>query len=210
MAAYPAPVAAEFRGWARHLRRQVEHAEEQFFSSLVDVRRAVRGSTGDARAALIEEAARTWPQRGPRFGRLALDIEHTRRTLRINETRLHPTTYADPGWRQPEPVIAVAQMVLTMRRHQYDSTFTSDISALASLHSLARRFERVGVDEDGVIADLGVLGRLPIAAGRVTDFACPVPSGGCWAGYTLAAEHQGQQIRLRVARTFLSEGMVAR
>lgn len=204
------PVPHEYLALARAFRGRIEEGDlvvrgvlERAAGQIIDRSRQHPIQRADTLAGI----ARKWRAATPDLGRTSLTIERDRKSLRIEEVRLTPSRYRAGTWDDAaqEPGVTVTRLVLAIApRTKLVLAMTA--LASASMHALARRFER----KRGSASDADLCADLHALGDAVRDLHQPVGSsidvpvdGGRWSGTLTVARSATGTERILNARTFL-------
>ena len=136
----------------------------------------------------------------PAGARLALSVAVKRKTIELDELRVSAIDFRFLNWSTAdfEPGLAIIHVRLRIAP-KTGFEFESPIIACASIHALARRYQR-GFDTSraAVLGDVGALASLP--DGDTWELTLP---GGRWIGVTAQLTHATRTAATPVARTFL-------
>jgi hypothetical protein len=199
----PDPPPRQFVGQARALRAAIA-AEDTAATATIE--RLIRPLYTRAqrhpvpRPGELAGVARAWREVIPAGGRLALYVAVRRKTLELDELRVSTVDFRFRSWSTAdfEPGLAIIHVRLRIAP-KTGFELESPIIACASIHALARRFQR-GFDTSraAILADVAALASLP--AGDTWELAVPE---GRWIGVTVALTHGDRTADTPVARTFL-------
>jgi hypothetical protein len=195
-------VPSEFIGRARDLRRRLAASEASveanMHRALAPIARRLERHPVVREGTLLD-AARAWRSL-PSFGRVRCSVDiANRRRPEFSDVRVRPGVYRGLQWRGDyEPGLAVMLFVASVSGG--DMLLAAWTVAVASLHAVARRYQRAPATDATVLAEIGELAlRFPEIAPAGGEFMLPVP-GGVWCGHVI--ESRDDQV-IVVARTFL-------
>jgi hypothetical protein len=201
----PDLVPAEFRGKARALNRRLRVQDMEVLRLARDVAARVMQRKAERRTPIRKEwlpdIAREWRLKLETFGRLAFEIEKSRKGWTLLDARIAASRVHLDGW--PDDIVDPGLRAVVI--HFYcgvdDVRLRTETLAIVGLHPVARWFHRTRGDDDGLLADLQ---RLAIAHDDLVGgkhFRLDVPNGA-WVGDV----RDGARKTLAM-RTFLAEGM---
>jgi hypothetical protein len=198
----PEPPPRQFIGLARALRAEIT-AEDA--AATVTIERLVRPLYTRAqrhpvpRPDELAGVARAWRELIPAGARLALSVAVKRKSIALDELRVSAIDFRFLNWSTAdfEPGLAIIHVRLRIAP-KTGFEFESPIIACASIHALARRYQR-GFDTSraAVLGDVGALANLP--AGDNWELAV---RDGRWVGVTATLTHGARTAATPVARTF--------
>jgi hypothetical protein len=197
-------VPAEFIGRARDLRRRLVAieavAEPAMHHALAPLQRRLQRHPVIRTDTLID-AIRAWHAL-PAFGRIRSSIDTSdRRRPVFAEVRVVGGKYRGIGWAQGDFEEAIAVVLIVAQVAGHNMVLTSTPVITASLHAVARRFERSRVTEEAAITELGqlALDNYARVAPEGGEFRLPVKDGA-WLGHMIEGRLGEVVISLR---TFL-------
>jgi hypothetical protein len=196
-------VPAEFMGRARDLRRRIAASEGSVEPAmhrlLAPIARRLQHNP-TIRPGTLTDVQSAWRSLGG-MGRVRCSTDITnRRRPEFSDVRIRPGIYRGLEWHGDyEPGLAV--MLITASVSGADLVLSAWTIAVASLHAIARRYQRgSGTTDAKVLEEIGQLALgFPTIAPDGGDFTFPV-SGGLWCGHVV--ETRNNQVVL-AARTFI-------
>jgi hypothetical protein len=201
----PERVPAEFVGRARDLRRRLAATEvilePAMHRALAPLQRRLQRHPIIRKETLID-AIRAWHAL-PAFGRIRSSIDTSnRRAPLFDDLRVCPGRYRDIGWAEGDFEDAVAVVLISASVVGRDMVIAAHPIVTASLHAIARKFERGRSAEAALLAELGELALCNFAAiaDAGGDFSHAV-AGGHWLGHVVEGKKGEVVVSLR---TFLA------
>jgi hypothetical protein len=200
----PPRLPAEYRGLARIFRAEVKSTDSKFNAVLSAIMKPLQGRLKRHPKLRIEQIAgaeRVYRAMVPQAFRIGeIEVNRDRAAFSISEVRLTATWLRIAAWEDEdsEPGLAIARFRLELANGKLRSRCMP--SALVSLHSLGRWFERSGIrDHAALTHDLAVLAEV----GDDADDRVATPdSDGAWVGAVINIRGEGEAVRARSVRTW--------
>jgi hypothetical protein len=201
----PPPPPREFVGLARQLRSEIATEDTAACAAIEKLVRPLHQRAARhpiPRPELLVDAAKQWESALPATARLALNVKITRRELAIDELRLSALDFRLLDWDSDnyEPGVCLIHVRLRVSPHVCE--LESPILGCASIHAIARRFQRgLDVSRAAIFADLAALATAPVEG---DDPEREVRTKhGKWVGMIVSLRAGERITRSVVARTYV-------
>jgi hypothetical protein len=197
----PVPVSREAIGRVRDLRRRIGAEDQAFVTAAARLtlsvrQRLKRHPTRNFRPETLAAIERSWHRDLPADYRISCRSELARDSLTITDTAVCAAVLEENSWGQDEPSLVISTGVLDL--HRGHANFTSTITAVFSLHGLARRLQRSRATTDQELLD-----DVALLAGHSADevaedagFAIHT-AGGTWRGRCVMLQQRGRVLAVR-------------
>jgi hypothetical protein len=182
----PSPVVpAEFVGLSRLFRERMTNAADVSNTIMRRICRSAHDTNNirkgrGLRPDTLADLCRAW-RAVPSGNRISLAISHQRRHCEIVDVRILPAMMTNNGRPSDTAEAAVTIVAISLTASPEMLLTTSPTVATASLHALARHFQRARRTGDtALITDLGLLATARIAAPG--PFSVATDNWGAWHG----------------------------